>query len=79
MLIYETIYGDWIFLEIRRILEHAEIDLVRSLQHDDASEMLRQQAAKNIDCTWYDSYHLNAEKCVYIHTFWNWFELELPV
>ena len=28
MLIYETIYGDWIFLEIRRILEHAETDLI---------------------------------------------------
>ena len=27
MLIYETIYGDWIFLEIRRILEHAGTDL----------------------------------------------------
>ena len=33
MLIYETIYGDWIFLEIRRILEHAETDLVRSFPH----------------------------------------------
>ena len=28
MLIYETIYGDWIFLEIRRILELAQTDLV---------------------------------------------------
>ena len=28
MLIYETIYGVWIFLEIRRILEHAQNELV---------------------------------------------------